>query len=575
MKNFWKNLKLVWKYSKDQKGKIVLYGITHIITVILGIIVPILSAKIIIHLTSSEFQQLVYMAMILFIIDVCYNITNYIQRYTTQQIFLKSYINIQTSLGKEILKIENDCLDKEGTGVFQQRITSDTHRLSDMFNTLIFLLSRIIRNIGIFVAIFVVNRIAFAYLVVTTIILFAIEQKRSKEFNVKDKQYRKMQEKNTSFIVEMIRGARDVKMLNAEKSFLKKYKASVETANEYKYEMSEVDRKWSFMEGIFSSIFDFAMILLLVLLITRHNLTVASALIIHNYSSRIGNIIPDIGILLDRMKDFNLSCDRVFAILEGKDYKKEKFGKTHLDKVKGNFEFKEVSFAYEGSKEVLKDLSFKIKANETVAFVGKSGAGKTTIFNLLCKMYEPTKGTITIDGKDIKELDKDSIRGNITIISQSPYIFNLSIKENLKIVKEDATDEEIENACKAACLDEFINALPDKYDTIVGEGGVTLSGGQKQRLAIARALIQKTEIILFDEATSALDNVTQERIQQAIENMKSKYTILMIAHRLSTIINSDRILYLEDGKIVAEGTHEELLKQSKEYKKLYEKEIKE
>ena len=575
MKKIFKNIKLVWKYSKDQRAKIIIYGITHIMSIILGIIVPIISAKIIINLTNSNFEQLIYMSIIMFFIDVTYTINNHIQRYTTQQVFLKSFINIQTSLGKEILRIENSFYDKEGTGMFIQRITSDTHRLSEMFNNLIFFSSRILRSIGIVIAVFFINKIAFLFLVITIGILYLIENKRSTQYNVKDKIYRKQQEKNTSFITEMIRGARDVKMLNAENSFLKKYRSNVEETNQYKYDMSTIDRTWMTFEGLLTDLFDLLEIILLVLLITNSNMAVATALVIHNYKNRVESLIPDVGMFLDRIKDFNLSCDRVFEILEGTKFKKEKFGKKHLDKVLGNFEFKDVCFSYDGKKEVLKDLNFKIKANETVAFVGESGAGKTTIFNLLCKMYVPTKGEITIDKNNIIDLDKDSIRGNITIISQSPYIFNLSIKDNLKLVKEDLTDEEMIEACKAACLDEFINALPDKYDTIVGEGGVTLSGGQKQRLAIARALIQNTEIILFDEATSALDNVTQERIQKAIENMKSKYTILIIAHRLSTIINSDRILFLRDGKIIAEGTHEELLKNCKEYKKLYEKEIKE
>lgn len=278
--------------------------------------------------------------------------------------------------------------------------------------------------------------------------------------------------------------------------------------------------------------------------------------------------------LLDKVKDFNLSASRIFAIIESDEFKKEKFGTKHLDIINGNFEFKDVSFRYtKEENDVLKHLNFKVNANETVAFVGKSGAGKSTLFSLLCKMYEVTKGTITIDGVNINQLDKDSIRGNITIISQNPYIFNLSIRENLKLVKQDMTEKEMEDACKLACLDDFIESLPDKYDTIIGEGGVNLSGGQKQRLAIARALIQKTEIILFDEATSALDNETQKSIQKAISNMQGEYTILIIAHRLSTIIDSDRILFLNDGSIEVEGTHEELLKSSEAYKKLYQAEI--
>jgi ABC-type multidrug transport system fused ATPase/permease subunit len=191
----------------------------------------------------------------------------------------------------------------------------------------------------------------------------------------------------------------------------------------------------------------------------------------------------------------------------------------------------------------------------------------------LCKLYDVNSGSITIDGVNINDLDKDSIRGNITIINQNPYIFNMSIRDNLKLVKDDLTEEEMIKACKMACLDDFINSLEDGYDTIVGEGGVNLSGGQRQRLAIARAFVQKTEIILFDEATSALDNETQASIQKAIDNMKKDYTILIIAHRLSTIVNCDRILFIEEGKVVDSGRHKELLEKNSAYKKLYESEI--
>ena len=259
--------------------------------------------------------------------------------------------------------------------------------------------------------------------------------------------------------------------------------------------------------------------------------------------------------------------------MDDNEFKKEIFGNKHIDDIKGNFEFKDVEFSYNNENKVLDKLSFNIKENETVAFVGKSGVGKTTIFSLLCKLYDIDSGNIYIDGINIKELDEYSIRNNITIISQNPYIFNMSIKDNLLLVKSDLTDSEMVKACKLACLDEFIQTLPDKYDTVVGEGGVTLSGGQRQRLAIARAFIQRTKIILFDEATSALDNETQASIQEAINNLKDDYTILIIAHRLSTIRNVDRILYLDNGKIEAIGTHDELMNTCTKYKKLYESEI--
>ena len=188
-------------------------------------------------------------------------------------------------------------------------------------------------------------------------------------------------------------------------------------------------------------------------------------------------------------------------------------------------------------------------------------------------MYNAQSGEILIENENISELDEDSIRGNITIISQNPYIFNLTIRENLKLVKEDLTEEEMITACKIACLDKFIQELPNKYDTVLGESGVILSGGQKQRLAIARALVQKTKIILFDEATSALDNETQSKIQKAISNLRDDYTILIIAHRLSTIINCDKIMILDKGQILDEGKHNELLEKNEIYQKLCQTEV--
>ena len=218
-------------------------------------------------------------------------------------------------------------------------------------------------------------------------------------------------------------------------------------------------------------------------------------------------------------------------------------------------------------------MNFEIKPNERVAFVGKSGAGKTTIFNLIARLYHTTQGKILLDNVNINDLTCSTIRDNMSIITQNPYIFNFSIKDNLLLAKENATMDEIRDACKMACIDDYIMTLPDKYETIVGENGVILSGGQKQRLAIARALLMKTEIILFDEATSALDNETQSKIQEAINNLKGEYTILIVAHRLSTVIDSDRIFVVNDGKIISSGSHKELLKNCVYYKNLYNKDL--
>ena len=573
MKEFKDNLKKTWKYTKKVKKELFIYLFLHVLGIAIGIITPILGAKIVVALTSDNFYQIAIMGLVLFFTETTYNLVNFGERYSAQKIHRESFIDIQKDLGQEILKLENKSLDEHGSGVFIQRLTSDTTRLSEIFNLLGMHISQIVKNIGIFVAIFIINKICFVYLLFMAIVVYLIDKRRAKDRKENNKSVSKKEELATSFVTEMVRGARDIKMLNAEKSFAKELDARIIDANNERYKRGKIDRIWQLIAYDLRELFYLGLIFILIIILKDGKISAAMALVIYNYSGNTSYVTMNISSLLDSIVDFNVSATRVYAIIESKEFTKEKFGKKHIENIKGNFEFKNVSFAYkEDDKKVLDNLSFKIKSKETVAFVGKSGAGKTTIFNLLCKMYPNYKGSITIDGIDIKELDKDSIRGNITIISQNPYIFNVSIKDNLRLVKEDVTDEEIYEACKIACLDDFIDTLSDKYDTIVGEGGVTLSGGQKQRLAIARALVQKTEIILFDEATSALDNETQDKIQKAIESLKN-YTILIIAHRLSTIINSDRILFLANGNIKASGTHKELLKKCKEYKQLYEAEI--
>lgn len=572
MREFKNNLKFAWKYAKSEKKKLIYYVICNIISIIISVIIPVLSAKTIVALTDNQFYQVLIISIVILLVELCINATYYFTRLFSQTIYRETFIKVQSDLGKEILKLENKCIDKNSSGVFIQRLTTDTSRIADIFNALSRYISHIIADIGIFLAVFIINKWAFVYLLMMVTAIYFVEKRRINIFNEKDKVFRKKQERVSGFVGELVRGVRDIKMLNAEKSFMDELNIKVKNLNQQRYSMGKTDRNYSFLRKTIIDIFDTGMIFLLVILIIKGEIEVAGALVIHSYLNRLTSFVNYASILMDEVKDFNLSSTRIFNIINSSEFPKENFGIKSLSKVKGNFEFKNVTFSYDKEKIVLKDLSFKINANETVAFVGKSGAGKSTIFNLLCKMYDIEQGTISIDGIDIKELDKETIRGNITIISQNPYIFNMSIRDNLRLVKDNITEEEMIRACKLACLDDFIQSLPQGYDTIVGEGGVSLSGGERQRLAIARAFIQKTEIILFDEATSALDNETQLSIQQAIMNLQKKYTILIIAHRLSTIVHSDRILVLEDGKIVAEGTHDELLK-TKEYKQLYEAEI--
>lgn len=219
-------------------------------------------------------------------------------------------------------------------------------------------------------------------------------------------------------------------------------------------------------------------------------------------------------------------------------------------------------------------MSFKIEPNQTIGIVGASGSGKTTIFNLISKLYTVNYGEILIDGININDFTEESLRGNISVISQEPYMFNMSIKENIKIVNPTLSDKKIKEICKMVNLDDFISNLENKYDTLIGENGIILSGGLKQRLAIARSLAKNSEIILLDEATSSLDGENQLEVMETIKHINKEYTILIIAHRLSTIIDCDKILVLNNGQVAGFDTHNNLIKNNKIYQKLYRTEYK-
>lgn len=272
--------------------------------------------------------------------------------------------------------------------------------------------------------------------------------------------------------------------------------------------------------------------------------------------------------IYDRVADASAAVNRLFDLLGKHSEIKEKKNAQTVSGMKGRVVFDKVSFHYLPQEPVLKNLSFMIKPEETVALVGPSGGGKSTIVKLLFRHYDVVKGSILIDGKDIRDLKLEDYRQFLGYVSQDVEIFNASIKENITYGKTDATFKEIKKAAQEAHADEFIDRFEDGYNTLVGERGVKLSGGQKQRVGIARAILRQPKILVFDEATSSLDTISERLIQQSIEEIAHQSTIIIIAHRLSTIQHADRIFVIEDGRLTEEGSHAELKERGRLYSKL-------
>lgn len=571
----WKNLKSTYKYARKEKKYLFWFLFINLILTVISVVVPVIIAKRMVILTSGLFEKLFGFIILIFIIEIFRNIIRYLYNYVYNKFYYDVRKNLQIELTRETLKLSQDELNHNSSGVFIERINNDTDNLTDIFTTLIDYIISIIGNIGVLISVFLINiYLGLAYILFITIII--IYNKFTSNINYKNrKEWKKNREKTGGFISEIVRGAKDVKILDSEESFLAKASEYMEETNKVSYKYQRCRAKLRMYGGSIRDICDLGISLLMYFLLISNGLTIEEAIIIYNYHNQLTWTADWIEQIYEILKQFNLAANRIFGILEESEFKKEKFGNKKLENFKGNIEFKDVFFSYQDGVTILKGLNLQIKANETVGFVGYSGSGKTTIFNLISALNRKTSGEILLDGISIDELDKSSIRGNLSVISQNAYIFNMSIIDNLRIVKRKATDEEIKEACRLAYLDDFIESLPEGYNTIVGEGGVSLSGGQKQRLAIARALLLKTEILLFDEATSALDNQTQMKIQTAIHNLKGEYTILMIAHRLSTVIDCDKIFVIDDGRVQAVGNHKYLLQNSKIYQQLYKKEAEE
>ena len=572
------NLRFLLPYLKKSKGYCLLAILMQVFTVAGNIAIPFLTGKLVIAYTDSIVRQILILAALLTLM----NVFCYVCAYFSSVFFVKVYNRLlnelETDLSRRIFRLEDACINKFGAGMFIQRMTSDTESVAAGFNNIVEALSVLIRSIGIILAVGFISVPLCLIFVFTAVLTSVLEISRIRKKAQDDRLFRRRKDSYTGFISEMIRGARDLKLQNSTEPFIGKMSQSIREANQANYKMAARSFGRMYFRMSIKEICDLALYAAMAVMILKESLTPASALVVFNYNLSVATVGWYIGSFFDYINTISVSSERIFQILFSPEFREEKFGTLRPDVFRGDVSFRNVSFAYPQEdpklpeKMVLKEFSTEIRAGEKIAIVGRSGAGKTTIFNLLTGLYRPSSGKILIDGTEYESLDASFLRGNISAVTQNPYVFNLTVRENLDLAGENIPFEEIERACRAACIYDDIMAMPLQFDTVLGEGGVHLSGGQRQRLAIARCLLRKTRMILLDEATSALDNETQGAVVQRIGEMFSGCTVITVAHRLSTIISSDRILFLSEGRILAKGSHAQLLESCGEYRLLYQNE---
>ena len=562
----------ILSYFLKCKKELSLIIIISLLTAAIGVIEPFISAREYTAITTVNIDEIIKYAIIIFFMKIISSFLFDIYSLIADRYFKKVSLNIQRDTTEELFKLETSNFDKLGTSFFTERAVNDTNNLVSSIGGLKHILMEIFSSIGVVVYLINASLKIFFLLLLFSIFLFFITKKRRDYYEKLYFKRRQSREYQSSSFTELIRGIRDVKVLNLRKTMTKKIISGQEKINDISYQEKKegmyFDTIYTFMRCLITLI----VILYSVHLVKSFELDGAALLIIFLYHDRVLSLNMAISRLYIECKDIKLNMKNIGDILDNSSYPKEKFGTLENKHFSGRIEFLHVNFGYD-TGDVLKDVNFLIRPNDTIGIVGPSGAGKTTIFNLISKLYNVNSGEILIDGHNINEYTEETIRGNISVITQNPYIFNMTVKENIKIVNPDITDEEMIEKCKLAELHDYIETLPQKYDTMLGENGVILSGGLKQRLAIARALVKNSEIILLDEATSSLDNEVQEHVMSAIKNISKEYTILIIAHRLSTIKDCDKILVINDGTVSGYDTHDNLIKNNLTYKKLYKKEL--
>lgn len=498
-------------------------------------------------------------------------IFSYIQNFSMTTVSNHFAKKLRSSISTKINKLPLKFFDTHETGDILSRVTNDVDTISQNLNqSLASLVSSITLFIGSVIMMFVTNWIMAFTAILSSLIgfslMFLILGKSQKYFTEKQEQLGEL----NGYIEEIYSGHNVVKAYNGGASSIHHF----QTLNEKLYNSN---RKSNFLSGLMQPIMGFignfgyvAVCIVGALLVINNQISFGVIVAFIIYVRLFTNPLTQIAQAMTYLQSTAAASERVFEFLDEKEMTDEKDIKKHLDKskVKGEIEFKHVKFSYDNTREIIKDFSVHVKPGEKVAIVGPTGAGKTTMVNLLMKFYEINDGDILIDGVSIHDLSRENIHELFCMVLQDTWLFEGTILDNIKFNKENVTEEEIWNSCKTVGVDHFIKTLPGGLHSEIGDTD-TVSGGEKQLLTIARGMLEDAPFLILDEATSNVDTRTEELVQQAMDKLTEGKTSFIIAHRLSTIKNADIILVMKDGNIIETGNHEELIAQNGFYADLY------
>lgn len=566
-------IKRLLVYVKPYKMKVIFVIFLLLIVMACGTLTPyLMKLSIDTFVAEKDIKSLLFLGGALILVNILSMILSGIRTIAMSKITNQILVDIRHSLYTHIQTLSFNFFDNRPVGKIISRVVGDVNALQNLLNnSIVNLIPNVFTIILVVSVMLILNPILGAVCLITmpllTIAMFIIEIKADKKWKV----FREHRSSLIGYTHESLSGMKVIQGFSKKKYAKDKFDYHIGNhANGFMTAVYTQDFFWPFLD-LFRGL---SLVILLAsgyILNRQNNLTLGTLMAFFMYIDMLWRPIINLSSFYNAFVTSMSAGERIFDILDTKsDMLDENSANNNLPTIKGDIEFDKVTFSYaKGDGAALKDTSFKLKAGEKIALVGETGAGKTTITNLISRFYDPTFGSIKIDGIDIKNVNIESLRSQMGIMLQDSFLFSTSIKENIRYGKLNATDEEVIAAAKAVNAHEFIEKLEDGYDTNVNERGSRLSLGQRQLIAFARALIADPRILILDEATANIDTETEILVQDGIKKLMEGRTSIVIAHRLSTIRDCDKIFVLSHGKIVEEGTHEQLLLNRGYYHKLY------
>ncbi|MGG4409133.1 ABC transporter ATP-binding protein [Niallia taxi] len=570
-RNMGKTLYRLWQYMAVQKGLLILVLFLVAVSCFLGLLGPYLvGISIDNYIVNKEFNGLGTMLLLLGIIYFLYSVSLFLQNYWMIGISQSTVYKLRTDLFAQFHELSIAYFDKKQHGELMSRVTNDIENVSSTLNSsVIQIFSSVLTLIGtISIMLWLSPLLTVLSLIIIPAMYWGMKWITARTGLLFKQQQQKLGELN-GFIEESISGQRIVKTFSLEDKMIMELVDKSESLKNVSYWAQVYSGFIPKLMNMLNNI-SFALIVGVggLIILKTGNISIGIIVIFVEYSRQFTRPLNDLSNQFNTLLSAIAGAERVFEVLDEQSEDEDEEKADSLDQVSGDVVFSNVSFAYEEDKGILEGVSFHAKPGETIALVGPTGAGKTTVINLLSRFYDATGGVIKLDGKDITSIKRESLRKHMGFVLQDAYLFGGTIRENIRYGRLDASDKEVEEAAQLANAQSFIDSLPDGYETVLQADGNSISQGQKQLLSIARAILADPEILILDEATSSIDTITEVKIQEALQVLMRGKTSFVVAHRLNTIKHADCILVLNNGEVIERGTHEELLQKNGFYSRL-------